>query len=235
MKTAALFLILSLLVSSCALTSSQLKTRRLQESKSVVIVLVRITTTDPITGTEKKKGWSGTGFSVSENENGSDIITNKHVCAAGNKATYELTASNGHKYPATFVRVAPGADVCLLRTKQQLPAVKLAGKDAEKGDEINVFGAPHGMLGLYTHGEVSGYEWVDMKDDDDFPFEIHCYAQLISAPIYPGSSGSPTFNSNGEVVGIVFAARGDSEHMAYQIPVSEIKRLLDRSQNVYER
>jgi putative serine protease PepD len=229
-------LLLSLFVASCASLNTEMKkSERLKESNSVVIVLVHTQTKDILTGLVEPIGWSGTGFSVSEDGDGSTIITNKHVCNMKDDATYELTLADGSKHSATFVKVAPGADLCVLHTGQGIDPVVLAKQDAKKGDEVSVIGAPHGMYPMFTSGIVSGYYWIDMSESEYGSFEVHVYAQMFSAPIYPGSSGSPVFDTSGKVVGIVFAGRSDADHMSWLIPVSEINRFLDTSQNVYTR
>jgi serine protease Do len=171
--------------------------------------------------------WSGTGFSIFADQNGSSIITNKHICAAPD-AYYELTDSRGKTHTATLIRTARGADLCLLHTNDKIPPVRLAQNDARQGDHVNAIGAPYGMLPLFTDGFVSGGKWVDIKEDDELHFEVHFYSELVSIPVYPGNSGSPVFNDAGKVVGVVFAGLHNADHMTLIVPVSEIHKFLQR-------
>lgn len=202
-------------LASCACSNSVTRKRR-EQSESVVIVTVMTALS----------GWSGTGFSISADVDGATILTNKHVCSAQGNGSYVLTDYAGRKYEARFIRQDEGADLCILHTRAIVVPVKLASRNAVKGDGVSAIGAPHGQYPWFTSGVVSGRTWVEME-------EVHFWAQGTSIPVYPGNSGSPVFNDAGEVVGIIFAGRQDAEHMTYMVPVSEINRMLDTSENIY--
>lgn len=228
-----LLLVLAFFMSSCAHISAPNSPERLTEySKSTVIVKVQALATNEVTGRSELVGWSGTGFSIKKDEEGSTILTNKHVCEAGVNASYTLTDFTGKRFKATFVRVAPHTDLCLLRTEALIKPVKLAKRDARKGEHIFVVGAPRGVFPNFTDGYVSGYCFIDMAGEN---FEVHLRAVCTSVPIYPGNSGSPAFNDNGEVVGIMFAGRRDSEHMTVMVPAELIHQFLDTSNDMYRR
>ncbi len=230
-----LLLVLAFLVSSCAHVSVPNTPERLNKyAKSTVIVRVQTVATNIITGQSEVIGWSGTGFSVENDpeDAGSTVLTNKHVCSAGPEASYTLTDATGKKFRATYVRVAPHADLCLLHTDAIITPVKLAKSDAKKGDHVTVVGAPRGVFPNFTEGYVSGYCPIDIVDSG---FEVHLRAECTSVPIYPGNSGSPAFNDDGEVVGIMFAGRRDSEHMTIMVPVELIKQFMDTSNDMYTR
>lgn len=230
-----LITLITLLIScSCAHTLSN--ATRVKQSQSVVMVMVHTTVTDPLTLAQQPAAWSGTGFSVKADVDGSDIVTNQHVCVAKGNADYELTDYAGKKHVAKWQRNDEAADLCLLHTKDIIAPVKLAQADARKGDHISAIGAPHGQFPWFADGIATGKMWCAMADEEfGLAFSVHFWAQGTSIPIYPGNSGSPVWNDAGEVVGIVFAARRDSDHISYIVPVSEIKRFLDTSENIYER
>jgi serine protease Do len=224
MKTGLLAIVLFLLGCAHIPTANQLN--RYYESTVIVKVLTSIEGQEPT-------GWSGTGFSISNDaDGGSTILTNKHVCAAGGSARYVLTNSNGKKISATFDRVSPQADLCLLHTDEVLKPVKMASHDIRRGEHLVVVGAPRGTFPNFTEGYASGYCPVDLSGDN---FEVHVRGMCTSVPIYPGNSGSPTFNDDGKVVGIMFAARGDSEHMTIMVPVEVILQFLDQSNDMFNR
>ena len=223
-------LTLSLLLASCAhmpKSSEQLN----KHFESTVIVKVSKVIVDA-DGEEKIVGWSGTGFSISRNDEGSDVLTNKHVCSAGDSAKYTLTDHNGNKVGAKFIRVADHSDLCLLHTEALIKPVKLAAHDARRGDHVMAVGAPHGVYPNFTDGIVSGYCPVDIAGPS---FEVHLRAECTSIPIYPGNSGSPVFNDSDEVVGIMFAGRSDAEHMTAMVPVGLIYQFLDQSNDMFDR
>jgi S1-C subfamily serine protease len=210
--------------------------QRLQENQSAVIITVYTTITDAELEISRPASWSGTGFSVSNNEDGnSSIISNKHVCAAGDNAKYVITDYKGEKHAGTFVRSAPGADLCLLTVDVIIPPVKLSAKDAVKGESINCIGAPLGMAPHFSDGKINGYMWFDMKDEEskETAHETHFMAQSTSVPIYPGSSGSACWNIDGEVIGVVFALDTRADHITFIVPVNEVHRFLSTEQNIY--
>lgn len=228
-----LLLIASLLVASCAhmpRTASQLN----NYYQSAVIV--RVKTTNVEDGVTTIVGWSGTGFSLastdSGDEPGSTILTNKHVCSAADNATYTLTDYTGKRYQAKFVRYAPQADLCILKTDAMIKPVTLAKHDARRGDHLTVVGAPRGEFPNFTEGWVSGYCPVDLAAGG---IEVHVRALCTSIPIYPGNSGSPAFGDDGKVYGIMFAGRSDSEHMTSMVPVEVILQFLDTSNDMFFR
>jgi S1-C subfamily serine protease len=53
---------------------------------------------------------------------------------------------------------------------------------------------------------------------------------VIRGPVYKGNSGSPVINSEGEVIGVIFATSTDTksdEIIAFAIPVAEIFRQVE--------
>jgi S1-C subfamily serine protease len=70
-------------------------------------------------------------------------------------------------------------------------------------------------------GEVLGYEGDPLNANVGEVIVSSAFAQ-------PGSSGSPMYDSEGGVVGVVYAAAPDGEH-SLAIPVSTLKGLLDQT------
>lgn len=204
-------------------------------TSSVVKISVDYVAQDKITLALVQKGYSATGFSIAATDVVSFILTNKHVCDMGPNANYTLTLQSGGKVSATFIRIDPFADICLLKANGIIPPLTLAKQNASQGDRVMTIGAPDGAYPLMGDGMVSGYYNTHMKNDidEDGSFEVHFRSQVMSAPVYPGSSGSPVLDVNGEVVGIVFAVRNEKEHIAFIVPVSEVWRFLDTGEYVH--
>ena len=204
--------------------------------KSVVRIGISYTAEDKLTLSAEKKYYVATGFSIAADAEKTYILTNQHVCDMRSKAVYTLTLSSGKQKRAEFVKVDPFADLCILVTKQYIPPLVLAKSNGAQGDRVLVVGGPDGVFPIVTEGVISGYYNIHMKNnpEEDGKFEVHFRAQVMSTPIYGGNSGSPVINLDKEVVGIVFAARTNKEHISYIVPVSEIRRLLDTSEYVQE-
>lgn len=227
------FLGMIVLMSGCSVSryfSSDLK----KSIKSVVKIEVKYHIQDKLTLSMIQKRYSATGFSILTTDTVSLILTNQHVCSMGADAEYLLILQSGENVKAKFIRVDEFADVCLLNTKSFIPALKLANENALQADRIITIGGPEGMYPIIVDGIMSGYYNMNMKkdEDEDGSFEIHFRSQVMSAAVYPGSSGSPVFNMSGKVIGIVFAVFRDKEHISYIVPISEVLRFLDTSDYV---
>lgn len=206
--------------------------------KSIVRSVVKITKiytiNDKITLARVQRGAAGTGFSILYQDGVSYILTNQHVCDMKSAATYVVTLSSGKRASAAFVRSDPFADVCLLATHAFIEPLSLAKENATQGDRVITVGGPSNIAPIIVDGIVSGYVNINMKadDDSDGSFEVHFRGQMLSTPIYPGSSGSPVINVYGDVVGIIFAVRREKEHIAFMVPISEVLRFLNTSEYV---
>ena len=211
-----LLILLSLLVMSCAHLAANPQQIR---SKSESIVL--------ITGKTDKFAYAGTGFSIKEDGQGSDILTNSHMCQPN--AVLSVEDSNHNQYRAKFIRRAEVDDLCLIRVDAIIPALKLAEKDAKFGDAITVIGYGKGIGPQIQSGYAEKYQVIAMEEGDQI---IVTRAQMVSVAIYGGNSGSPVLDKDGIVIGIIFCGRGDAEHINYMEPVEIIHNFLDRKSEV---
>jgi hypothetical protein len=93
-----------------------------------------------------------------------------------------------------------------------------ASVDPVEGDKITVVGYPLGGQLTTVDGLVLG-ETTDPLGASGGP------VFATTAPVQPGSSGSPALNSAGEVVGVIYA-KNDVEQ-SFMVPVSTLRKLLD--------
>ena len=103
----------------------------------------------------------------------------------------------------------------------------------EVGDWILAAGNPFGLGGSVTAGIVS----AEGRDLGEGPFDR--FLQL-DAPINPGNSGGPTFNLDGQVVGMttaIVSPSGGSVGIGFAIPSNLISHTVDelRSHGRIER
>ena len=159
--------------------------------------------------------------------NDGKVLTAAHLVAAGDTTIVEF--SGGEQVPAHVVGCSISADVALLQLERQplnYIAAKLGDSDsAEVGDEIFVVGAPYGINRTLTAGHVSGRRTLNSETDATKTIEF----LQTDAAINQGNSGSPVFNLNGEVVGIVSnimsKSRG-SEGLAFASTSNTARRVL---------
>ncbi len=162
-----------------------------------------------------EKGVSlGSGFIV---DPAGYIATNNHVVAAATKVT--VVFQDNSRHPATVVGTDPKTDLAVLKiaTKTRLPALTWGDSDkVEVGDWVMTVGNPFGLGGTVTTGIVSALG----RDIQHGPFDDFLQ---IDAPINRGSSGGPTFDTSGRVVGIntaIYSPSGGSIGIGFAIPSS---------------
>lgn len=142
------------------------------------------------------------------------FVTNHHVVNGAMRV--RILVGKEEFESGSFVGVDRKHDLVLLKT---FPAAEvylpLADTVPDLGESISVYGAPLGLKGTLSTGIVNAAA-------DDSAERIQ-----ISAPISPGSSGSPVTNRHGEVVGVVLSQSAFGQALNYAVPVPYIKALLD--------
>jgi len=133
----------------------------------------------------------GSGFFISPD---GYVVTNNHVVEDAEDIS--ITLENGDKFPATLIGTDARTDVALLKVKasRQFPYVKFSDKDPRVGDWVLAVGNPFGLGGTVTRGIISARH----RDIGSGPYD---YLQ-IDAAVNRGNSGGPSFNLDGEVVGM---------------------------------
>jgi serine protease Do len=134
----------------------------------------------------------GSGFFISAD---GYVVTNNHVVENAIEVT--LTTDDGQALAAKIIGRDPKTDLALLKTVNTGPFayVPFAGTSPRVGDWVVAVGNPFGLGGTVTAGIVSARG----RDIGSGPYDD--YIQ-IDAPVNRGNSGGPTFNLNGEVVGV---------------------------------
>jgi serine protease Do len=151
------------------------------------------------------------------------IVTNNHV--VGHAAKIIVSLSDGTELPATIVGTDELTDVAVIKVNAQrsLPAVPWgSSRDVQVGDWILAAGNPFGLGGSVTVGIVSARG----RDIGAGPFDD--FLQL-DAPINPGNSGGPTFNMDGQVVGVntaIVSPTGGSVGIGFAIPSEIVQRIV---------
>jgi Trypsin-like serine proteases, typically periplasmic, contain C-terminal PDZ domain len=175
-------------------------------SPSVVLVL---------TYDEQGKALSqGSGFFI--NTPG-EIITNFHVLEKASRA--EIKTSAGKVYPVKEVlaedKINDLIRVSVDMPKQKATPLSLSTSIPPVGEKIAVVGNPLGLEQTVSDGIVSA-----VRDISGFGKIVQ-----ITAPLSPGSSGSPVVNMKGEVIGIATLQITEGQNLNFAIPGEQIAKL----------
>jgi serine protease Do len=153
------------------------------------------------------------------------IVTNNHVIADADKIT--VTFQDGTKHVAKLVGRDPKTDLALLKveTDHPLPFVPWGNSDAAQvGDWVLAVGDPFGLGGSVSSGIISARG----RDIGAGPYDNFLQ---IDAAINRGNSGGPTFNLQGQVIGIntaIYSPNGGSVGIAFAIPSNSAKPIIEQ-------
>jgi S1-C subfamily serine protease len=172
----------------------------------------------------------GTGFSVSAD---GLVATNNHVVDKGQ--TYSLVTSQGAKFENAVVIVGDSdTDLALLKIEaKDLPYLSLAeSSKVPIGKRVAVYGSPQGLAGSLSEGIISASN-RDLTDSlPDRPLPNKGILIQTTAPISPGSSGSPLFDAQAKVIGVMtLSLQRDSQGLNFAVPVEVLKPLIDRARS----
>jgi Trypsin-like peptidase domain len=154
----------------------------------------------------------GTGFFISTD---GYLVTNGHVIAGAlRRSDIMATANDGTHYLVERIAyVDPDADIVILKfdctdVASLQPELH---NDVAEGQTVLVIGNPEGLQGTVSNGLVAA---------------IRTEKNLIqiTAPISPGSSGSPVLNEDGRVVGVAVGIFKRGQNLNFAIPVEEVRK-----------
>ncbi len=162
----------------------------------------------------------GSGFFISED---GYVVTNNHV--VDGSSDFTVTDSAGKEYTARLIGTDPKTDLALLKVDdkaQKFTYVEFAPGDVRVGEWVVAVGNPFGLGGTVTAGIVSALgRDIGAGTYDDFI--------QIDASVNKGNSGGPTFNMNGQVIGIntaIYSPSGGSVGIAFDIPAATAQRVI---------
>jgi serine protease Do len=160
----------------------------------------------------------GSGFFISRD---GYAVTNNHVVQNAEKV--QVTADDGKTYSAKVIGTDPKTDLALIKVEgSDFPFVKLADTPPRIGDWVLAVGNPFGLGGTVTAGIVSARG----RDIGAGPYDDFIQ---IDAPVNKGNSGGPTFDVDGNVIGVntaIFSPSGGSVGIAFDIPAETVKSVV---------
>jgi serine protease Do len=160
----------------------------------------------------------GSGFFISAD---GYAVTNNHV--VDKAESVQVTTDDGKTHTAKVIGTDPRSDLALIKVEGgSFPYVKLSDGTPRIGDWVIAVGNPFGLGGTVTAGIVSARgRDIGASAYDDFI--------QIDAPVNKGNSGGPTFDTEGNVIGVntaIFSPSGGSVGIAFAIPSDTVKTVI---------
>jgi serine protease Do len=161
----------------------------------------------------------GSGFFISAD---GYAVTNNHV--VDKAKTVEVITDDGKSYTAKVIGTDPKTDLALIKIagRGDFSYVKFADATPRVGDWVLAVGNPFGLGGTVTAGIVSARG----RDIGAGPYDDFIQ---IDAPVNKGNSGGPSFDVNGNVIGVntaIFSPSGGSVGIGFAIPSDTVKTVI---------
>jgi serine protease Do len=160
----------------------------------------------------------GSGFFITAD---GYAVTNNHVVQDAENV--QVTTDDGKTYSAKVIGTDTRTDLALIKVDgKDFPFVKLSDAVPRIGDWVLAVGNPFGLGGTVTAGIVSARG----RDIGAGPYDDFIQ---IDAPVNKGNSGGPTFDVDGNVIGVntaIFSPSGGSVGIAFAIPAETVKSVV---------
>ena len=158
---------------------------------------------------------TGSGFFLRPGQ----VVTNLHVIRGAVRAYIKTLDGKGKTYPvAGAVAIDEEGDLALLSVDmpaERARSSELANVLPDEGEQIFVIGNPLKLEGSVSNGIVSAVR------------EVPNVGRIIqiTAPISHGNSGSPVFNLEGKVVGVVTVKVTNGQNINLAISADRVRQL----------
>jgi serine protease Do len=161
----------------------------------------------------------GSGFFISAD---GYAVTNNHV--VDKAESVEVTSDDGKSYSAKVIGTDPRTDIALIKVggRSDFPFVRFGDQSPRIGDWVIAVGNPFGLGGTVTAGIVSARG----RDIGAGPYDDFIQ---IDAAVNKGNSGGPTFDVDGNVIGVntaIFSPSGGNVGIAFDIPAQTVKAVV---------
>ncbi len=152
-------------------------------------------------------------------DSGGHILSTAHDLRASQTLTARLF--NGEVLRGQVVRISPRKDLALIRTDRRAAdfiSVAQGRLQLTQGEPIGTIGCPQNAPGTFQEGVVTGPPRIA----DDQPL------WQVRLRTLPGSSGSPAFDAEGNLIGLIKGRYRGTETVGFLIPVSTIMDFLQK-------
>ncbi|PSB25997.1 S1C family serine protease [Stenomitos frigidus] len=150
------------------------------------------------------------------------VITSNHVIKDRGGQPIIVRTANGEQYRGRVIKTDTHNDLALLQleAQNQFPIVPLAStSDVEIGQSVCAIGSPYGRPGVLSEGTLSL-----VRNNGDLQASIR---------LYPGNSGGPLLNPQGEMIGvnkaILESPSGRNTGISFATNVQAVRNLLGSS------
>lgn len=169
---------------------------------------------------------SGSGFVAAPNK----VVTNAHVVAGVSNPLVQTR--QGQSFEGKTVYYDASTDLAVLDVPGLEASPLKAGDNGQAGELANFMGYPLG--GPFTSRSASiqglGYNATTAEDGSTSkPREIY----QLAANVEQGNSGGPLLNSQGQVIGVIFAKATQGE-TGYALSMTELAPVLDSIDSLTE-
>jgi len=171
------------------------------------LVRIRVVWTDSAQGREVKFEASGSGTIITKKGH---IITNHHV--AGRAARLFCVLADNEEIEARLVGTDPLSDIAVIQLvsppKREFPVVEFGDSESLKvGETVLAMGSPLSLSQSVTRGIVSNLKMVLPRMMSSFVLEGEDVGSMVrwiahDAVIFPGNSGGPLINLQGQIIGV---------------------------------
>lgn len=162
---------------------------------------------------------NGSGFFVRDGQ----VVTNLHVIEGADHAEIRILDGKGKTLKVNgILKSDEEGDLALLSVvdpSDRDRAVQIAKAGPDEGEKIFVIGNPLRLEGSISDGIVAAVREVPTLGT----------VVQITAPISNGSSGSPVFNMNGQVIGVVTLKVTNGQNINMALGVSRLNGLVPGS------
>jgi S1-C subfamily serine protease len=158
---------------------------------------------------------TGSGFPIEPDL----VLTNAHVVAG--TASSLVIVSDGRRLPGTVVLFDPDSDLAVIQVPG-LNAQPFTFTDASRGTQGTVIGYPEGGPEKAVPAVVNGT--IIANGHDIFGDNaVSRHILVISADVKPGNSGGPLIDTQGKVIGLVYAESLSQSGQGFALSLQEIQ------------
>lgn len=174
------------------------------------------------------RGVMGSGSVIATYRDNSFVLTAAHVCMpdpiirahllTDKPIISKVITPEGKKYFAVPIKVDKKNDLCIMHAKGfEGQALPLAQEYPKLGDKYFNMAAPQGIFGGGVVPIFDGY----FSGNYDSKYSEQSF-DIYSIPVKGGSSGSPIFNKNQEVVGVVSRKFRGFDHLTISVKYAKV-------------